>query len=162
MAFKMKGSHYYGKNPLKQKGNSYPGETRSIEVYGGDAHEDNFAFDTYDHDMRKAKYLEEQKKYLKEKGWDKDSKSSPNKQKNQVKIVGEDTGEIKKDKNNQTYVIQEYDTQSGLMRGDTIQLVGDSPRVGDYLMGGDYYGKETEESKKRKSGPKTYKIRNEE
>jgi hypothetical protein len=29
-------------------------------------------------------------------------------------------------------------------------------------MGGDYYGKETKGSKKRKKGPKTYNIRTEE
>ena len=102
MAFKMKGSTHYGKNPLKQKIS-----------------------------------------------------------KNQQKIVGEQTGEMKVDKNNQKYVLQEYDTDYGVMQGDTIQLSGDFPNS-DYLMGGDYYGKETEGSKKRKNKPKTYNIRNEE
>ena len=33
--------------------------------------------------------------------------------------------EIKKDKKGQSYVLQDYDTQSGAMKGDTIQLSGD-------------------------------------
>ena len=47
------------------------------------------------------------------------------------------------------------------MKGDTVKLSGDFPKVGNYLMGGDYYGKQTKKSLKRKSGPKTYKIKNE-
>ena len=47
------------------------------------------------------------------------------------------------------------------MKGDTIQLSGDFPKVDNYLMGGDYHGKETKQSKKRKKGPKTYNIRTE-
>lgn len=89
-------------------------------------------------------------------------KKSPTKQKkNQVRIVGENTSEIKIDKEGRKYVLQDYDTDYGPMRGDTIQLSGDFPRVDNYLMGGDYYGKETKESKKRKKGPKTYKIKTE-
>jgi len=85
-------------------------------------------------------------------------KSTAAKQK-QIKIVGEDTGEIKKDKKGKKYVLQGYDTQKGAMKGDTIKLSGDFPKVDEYLMGGDYYGKETKQSKKRKKGPRTYKIR---
>ena len=82
--------------------------------------------------------------------------------KNQQKIVGEQTGEIKIDKKGQKYVLQDYDTDYGVMKGDTIQLSGNFPKVDNYLMGGDYYGKETKKSKKRKTGPKTYKIKTEE
>ena len=81
--------------------------------------------------------------------------------KNQVKIVGEDTGEVKVDEKGQKYVLSDYDTESGVMKGDTIQLSDDFPKADNYLMGGDYYGKETKESKKRKKGPKTYKIKTE-
>jgi len=86
----------------------------------------------------------------------------PKKSKKQIRIVGEDTSEIKKDKKGQSYVLQDYDTQGGAMKGDTIQLSGDFPKSENYLMGGDYYGKETKGSKKRKKGPKTYNIRTEE
>ena len=133
MAFKMKGSYHYGKNPLKHR-ETVNGKLTKHKHEDGSVH-------SYDK-PKKDKMGNIVKGGTDELGT---ITRSPAKQKNQVKIVGEDTGEIKKDKNNQTYVIQEYDTQSGLMRGDTIQLVGDSPRVGDYLMGGDYYGKETEE-----------------
>ena len=88
-------------------------------------------------------------------------KDKPKTSKNQIKIVGEDTGEIKKDKKGQKYVLQDYDTESGAMKGDTIQLSGDFPKVDNYLMGGDYHGKETKQSKKRKKGPKTYNIKTE-
>tara|TARA_R110000744_G_C19101165_1_gene533572 strand:+ start:256 stop:513 length:258 start_codon:yes stop_codon:yes gene_type:complete len=81
--------------------------------------------------------------------------------KNQVKIIGEDTGKIKVDKNNQSYVLQGYDGV-GAMKGDTIQLSGDFPKVDGKLIEGDYYGKETTGSKKRKDGPKTFNIRTEE
>ena len=87
--------------------------------------------------------------------------NSPAKQKNQVKIVGEQTGEVKEDEKGQKYALQDYDTDYGVMKGDTIQLHGDSPEVDGYLMGGDYYGKETKKSKKRTKGPKTYKLRTE-
>lgn len=81
--------------------------------------------------------------------------------KNQVKIVGENTGEIKTDKKGHKYVLQDYDTDYGVMKGDTVKLSGDFPKVGNYLMGGDYYGKQTKKSLKRKSGPRTYKLKNE-
>ena len=85
-------------------------------------------------------------------------KSPAKQKKDQQKIVGEQTGKIKTDKEGQKYVLQDYDTDYGAMEGDTIQLSPDAPVVGEYLMGGDYYGKETEGSKKRKKGPKTYKV----
>ena len=116
-------------------------------------------------DLR-GKSKKEQKEMLKkhditEPEWHK--KRSPAKQKkDQQKIVGEQTGLIKTDKKGQKYVLQDYDTYSGMMKGDTIQLSPDAPVVDEYLMGGDYYGKETKESKKRKKGPKTYKVNIEE
>ena len=71
--------------------------------------------------------------------------NSPAKQ----KIVGEDTSEIKKDAKGKDYSLALYDTESGVMKGDTIRP-GNAPRVGDYIMGGDYDLK--------KKGEKNYEI----
>jgi hypothetical protein len=84
------------------------------------------------------------------------------KKKDQQKIVGEQTGKIRTDKKGQKYVLQDYDTADGIMRGDTVQISSNAPITEGYLMGGDYYGKETKGSKKRKKGPKTYKVNIEE
>ena len=78
--------------------------------------------------------------------------------KDQQKVVGEQTDEIKTDDKGQKYVLQDYDTDYGMMKGDTVQLSPDAPVTEGYLMGGDYHGKETKGSKKRKKGPKTYKV----
>tara|TARA_R100000544_G_C2186641_1_gene39561 strand:- start:40 stop:363 length:324 start_codon:yes stop_codon:yes gene_type:complete len=86
--------------------------------------------------------------------------------KNQQKIVGEQTGMIMNDDKNQKYVLQEIDTDYGVMKGDTIQLSGDglstNLRGVNYLLDGDYYGKQTKKSLKRKKGPKTFNIKSEE
>ena len=66
------------------------------------------------------------------------------------KIVGEDTSEIKKDAKGKDYSLALYDTESGVMKGDTIRP-GNAPRVGDYIMGGDY--------ELEKLGDKNYKIK---
>ena len=81
------------------------------------------------------------------------------------KVTGEQTGTVKKDKKGKDYVIQEYDTQANLQKGDTVyippvQKVSIIEDAGDeYLMGGDYTAKETKKSKKRKKGPKTYTLK---
>ena len=62
-------------------------------------------------------------------------------------------------------MIQEYDTQANLQKGDTVyvppaQKVNIIEDAGDeYLMGGDYTAEETKKSKKRKKGPKTYTLK---
>ena len=81
------------------------------------------------------------------------------------KVTGEQTGTVKKDKEGKDYVIQEYDTQANLQKGDTVyippaQRVNIIEDAGDeYLMGGDYTAEETKKSKKRKKGPKTYTLK---
>ena len=114
-------------------------------------------------DPVEPKYYATREEYLKamsKKGLKdvKDKKSPAKQTKNQQKVVGEQTGLIKTDKKGQKYVLQDYDTDYGMMEGDTIQLSPDAPIVGEYLAGGDYHGKETKGSKKRKKGPKTYKV----
>ena len=88
---------------------------------------------------------------------------SPAKQKkNQQKVVGEQTGLVKTDKKGQKHVLQDYDTDYGMMEGDTLfippahhaSIIDD-----EYLMGGDYEAKETKDSEKRKKGPKSYTLK---
>jgi hypothetical protein len=72
--------------------------------------------------------------------------NSPAKQ----RIVGENTSEIKKDAKGEDFSLALYDTESGIMKGDTIRP-GNAPRVGDYIMGGDY--------ELEKKGDKNYEIK---
>lgn len=79
------------------------------------------------------------------------------------KVSGEYTGEIKKDKKGMDYSIAgqgdpDFEFTSTVAKGDTI-LPSIASRSGDYIMGGDYDLTETEDSKKRSSGPRTYKIK---
>jgi len=53
------------------------------------------------------------------------------------KVTGENTGKISKDKQGKDFALVLDDTESGLMKGDTIRP-GRAPRVDDYIMGGDY------------------------
>ena len=88
------------------------------------------------------------------------SKKSPTKQ--DKKVVGEQTGKIGTDKKGETFTIQQFDTQKGLSKGDTLfippahhaSIIDD-----EYLMGGDYEAKETKDSEKRKKGPKSYTLK---
>jgi hypothetical protein len=54
-----------------------------------------------------------------------------------VKLAGENTSEIKKDKKGKPFALVLESTQSGLMKGDTIRP-GKAARVGNYISGGDY------------------------
>lgn len=83
---------------------------------------------------------------------------SPAKQKDK-KVIGENTGEIKKDKKGNEYALSMYDNASGINQGDTLFVSPKIPRVDDYVMGGDYTAEETESSKKRKKGPRSYKLK---
>jgi len=79
------------------------------------------------------------------------------------KVAGEYTGEIKKDKKGMDYSIAgqgdpDFEFTSTVAKGDTI-LPGGAMRSGNYISGGDYDLTETEDSKKRKTGPRTYKIK---
>ena len=87
-------------------------------------------------------------------------KSSPAKQ--TKSIPGEDTGEIKKDKKGQDYTLSLYDMASGINEGDTLFVTPNIPRAiePEYVMGGESYDAvETEGSKKRKKGPKSYTLK---
>ena len=53
------------------------------------------------------------------------------------KLAGENTNEIKMDKNENPFALVLESTQSGLVKGDTIRP-GKAPRSGNYIMGGDY------------------------
>ena len=64
------------------------------------------------------------------------------------KVTGENTSEIKKDKKGKDYALILEDSKNFAV-GDTIRP-GNAPRVGDYIMGGDY--------KTEKIGDKNYKI----
>ena len=65
-------------------------------------------------------------------------------------IVGENTSEILKDKKGEDYSLALHDTDAGINKGDTIRP-GKAPRVGNYIMGGDYDLK--------KKGDKNYEIK---
>ena len=73
--------------------------------------------------------------------------TSPMKNKDK-KVVGENTSEIKKDKKGKDYALILEDSKN-FAAGDTIRP-GNAPRVGDYIMGGDY--------KTKKKGNKNYEI----
>jgi len=66
-----------------------------------------------------------------------------------IKLAGENTDKIKKDKKGNPFALVMESTQSGLMKGDTIRP-GKAPISGDYIMGGDYTVS--------KKSPKNYKI----
>ena len=75
------------------------------------------------------------------------------------KVTGEQTGTVKKDKEGKDYVIQEYDTQANLQKGDTV-YVPPAQKVNIIEDAGDEYSaEETKKSKKRKKGPKTYTLK---
>ncbi len=63
-------------------------------------------------------------------------------------LVGENTSEIQKDKKGKDYATI-LETTQNFSQGDTIRP-GNAPRVGDYIMGGDY--------KAKKKGDKNYEI----
>ena len=72
---------------------------------------------------------------------------SPMKNKGKT-VVGENTSEIKKDKKDKEYALI-MDASTNFAKGDTIRP-GNAPRVGNYIMGGNY--------KTKKTGKKNYKI----
>mgnify|MGYP003322003692 CR=1 FL=1 len=79
------------------------------------------------------------------------------------KVAGEYTGEIRKDKKGMDYSIAgegdpDFELVSTVAKGDTI-LPSRAMRSGSYIAGGDYDLEETKSSKKRLSGPRTYKIK---
>ena len=89
------------------------------------------------------------------------------------KIAGESTGPISKNEKGEEYAIfgagdKDFDNYAGnvgVNPGDTIfattkhTIGGGDPSWGDkYIMGGDHNVKETESSKTRKTGPKSFKI----
>ncbi len=97
------------------------------------------------------------------------------------KVAGEYTGTVRKDKKGMQYAIAgegdpNFENYSGntVAKGDTIipsqaslfrnlpnaQKISMNASAEDdkYIMGGDYNLTETKSSKKRTSGPKTYKI----
>jgi hypothetical protein len=63
-------------------------------------------------------------------------------------LMGENTGEIRKDKKGEDYALVLENTQN-FSQGDTIRP-GNAPRFGDYIHGGDY--------KAKKKGDKNYEI----
>ena len=73
--------------------------------------------------------------------------ASPAKQRT---IVGENTSEILKDQKGKDYSLALHDTDAGINKGDTIRP-GKAPRVGNYIMGGDY--------ELEKKGDKNYEIK---
>ena len=89
------------------------------------------------------------------------------------KVAGESTGKVSKNKKGESYAIfgsehggdidfDSYAGNVGVNPGDTIFNPNPKNIVvssGDeYIMGGDYNLDETESSKKRKKGPKSYKT----
>jgi len=95
------------------------------------------------------------------------------------KVAGEYTGPVREDKKGMKYSIAgegsyglENYAGNTVAKGDTIvptkkSLISSLPKNhpvypgkggDDYIMGGDYSLTETKSSKKRPSGPKTYKI----
>ena len=83
---------------------------------------------------------------------------SPMKQKAK-NIPGEDTDVIKTDKKGNEFSLAMYDMDSGINKGDTLFVSPSIPRSDGYVQGGDYKAEETEGSKKRKKGPKSYNLK---
>ena len=85
------------------------------------------------------------------------------KKKEKVKtIAGEDTDDvIRKDKKGKDYVLSAWDNASGIRKGDTLFAPKYKiPSAYGYVMGGENYDAiETEDSKKRKKGPKSYTLK---
>tara|TARA_R100000742_G_C4255462_1_gene73409 strand:+ start:637 stop:969 length:333 start_codon:yes stop_codon:yes gene_type:complete len=75
-------------------------------------------------------------------------------------IAGEDTDIIKTDSKGKDYALSMYDMASGINEGDTLFAPKHKiPSVHGYVMGGENYdATETEDSKKRKKGPKSYTL----
>lgn len=76
-------------------------------------------------------------------------------------IAGEDTDIIRTDKKGRSYALSMYNTDSGIMKGDTLFAPKYKiPSVYGYVRGGESYDAiETKDSKKRKKGPKSYTLK---
>jgi len=76
-------------------------------------------------------------------------------------IAGEDTDIIKTDKKGKDYALSMFDQASGINKGDTLFTPKYKiPSVYGYVRGGENYDAiETEDSKKRKKGPKSYTLK---
>ena len=75
----------------------------------------------------------------------------PKKKKTKTKkMVGENTGPIRKDSKGKDYSLIQESTKD-LAKGDTIRNIKSSQRTHDYIMGGDYGV--------QKTGKKSYKIK---
>ena len=90
----------------------------------------------------------------------------------EISIAGEETGVVKKDDKGRDYSIygegDDWGQHDIVNPGDKNILISSlpsdhpvKPKPGDddYIMGGDYDLEETESSKKRKKGPKSYKTK---
>jgi len=76
-------------------------------------------------------------------------------------IAGEDTDIIKTDKKGKDYALSMFDQASGINKGDTLFTPKHKiPSVYGYVRGGENYDAvETEDSKKRNKGPKSYTLK---
>ena len=76
-------------------------------------------------------------------------------------IAGEDTDIIKTDRKGKDYALSMFDQASGINKGDTLFTPKYKiPSVYGYVRGGENYDAiETEDSKKRKKGPKSYTLK---
>jgi len=76
-------------------------------------------------------------------------------------IAGEDTDIIKTDKKGKDYALSMFDQASGINKGDTLFTPKYKiPSTYGYVRGGENYDAiETEDSKKRKKGPKSYTLK---
>tara|TARA_Y100000389_G_scaffold163191_1_gene166316 strand:- start:2248 stop:2568 length:321 start_codon:yes stop_codon:yes gene_type:complete len=74
------------------------------------------------------------------------------------KLVGENTGPIKKDNKGMDYSLIQNNSNN-FFKGDTIRPAN-APRVNDYIMGGDYKVTENKDSKKRATDePRSFTIK---
>ena len=76
-------------------------------------------------------------------------------------IAGEDTDIIKTDRKGKDYALSMFDQASGINKGDTLFTPKYKiPSTYGYVRGGESYDAiETEDSKKRKKGPKSYTLK---
>ncbi len=75
------------------------------------------------------------------------------------KLMGENTGPIKKDSKGKDYSLI-LETNENFFKGDTIRP-GNAPRVDEFIMGGDYKVTENKDSKKRATDePRSFTIKN--